>query len=113
MNFFWTIDKPIASLSTCHLGVLPWMAILLSLETDLFQQLINIARFIELWMFLRLCVSAYVCAAFNQLEVALQIYCHSLLHTPFNNLYSIHNCLLCENPGYECPLVTKNEKINI
>ena len=27
----WTLDKPMASLLTCHLGVLTWMAILLNL----------------------------------------------------------------------------------
>ena len=26
-NNCWTLDKPMASLSTCHLGLLPWMAI--------------------------------------------------------------------------------------
>ena len=31
MDNCWTLDKPMASLSTCHLGVLPWMAILLNL----------------------------------------------------------------------------------
>ena len=46
-------------------------------------------------------------------EVALQIYCHSLFYTLFNNLYSIHNCLLCKNPGNVSPLVTTNEKFNI
>ena len=54
-----------------------------------------------------------VCVSFNQVEVALHIYCHSLFHTPFDNLYSIHNCLLCKNPGNESPLVTKHEKRNI
>ena len=34
-----------ASVSTCRLGVLPWMAILMT-RTTLFEQLINIARFI-------------------------------------------------------------------
>ena len=49
----WTLDKPVASLSTCHLDV----------------------------------------------------------HAPFNNLYSIHNCLLCRKPRNESPLVIKNEKV--
>ena len=47
------------------------------------------------------CMSAYVCASFNEVAVASHIYCHSLFHIPFNNLYSIHNCLLCKNPGNE------------
>ena len=41
----WTLDKPMDSLSTCHLGVLPSMAILFNLDgTVLFEQLLNIAR---------------------------------------------------------------------
>ena len=59
----------------------------------------------------RACVSAYACVAFNQVEVALQIYFQPLFHTPFYNLYSIHNCLLCKNPGNVSPL--GNEKFNI
>ena len=78
MKTFWTLDKPIASLSTCHLGVLPWMAILLNLAifygTVLFEQLINIARYIETWMFVRVRVSAYACVSFNRVEIALHIY---------------------------------------
>ena len=62
---------------------------------------------------MRVCVSSYVCVSFNQVEVALHIYWHSLFHIPFNNLYSIHNCLCCMNPGIESSLVTKNEKLNI
>ena len=31
MNNRWTLDKPMVSLSTCHLNVLPLMAILLTL----------------------------------------------------------------------------------
>ena len=31
MKNCWTRDKPMASLSTCHLGLLPWMAVLLNL----------------------------------------------------------------------------------
>ena len=54
------------------------------------------------------CVRECVCASFNQLEVALHIYCHSLFSIPFTNLHSIHNFLLCKNPGNESPLVTKN-----
>ena len=54
MLFVWTLDKPMASLSTCHLIVLPWMAILLNIVilygTALFEQLINIARYIEMWI---------------------------------------------------------------
>ena len=30
-NNCWTLDKPNASLSTCHLDILPWAAILLNL----------------------------------------------------------------------------------
>ena len=78
----WTLGKPMASLSTCHLGVLSWMAILLILVIfyviALFEQMINIARFIEMWMFVCVCVSAYV-----EVEVALRLHCHSLFHTPF------------------------------
>ena len=40
-------------------------------------------------------------ASFNQVEVALHIFFHSLFHIPVNNLYSIHSCLLCKNPGSE------------
>ena len=61
----------------------------------------------------RVYVSAYVRVSFNQVEVALHIYFHSLFPTPFNNSYSIHNCLLCKNPGNESTFVTKNEKLNI
>ena len=39
--------------------------------TALFEQLINIAQYIETWMFVRVCVSAYVCVSFSQVEVAL------------------------------------------
>ena len=56
-------------------------------------------------------MSAYVNVAFNQ--VALQKHCHSPFHIPFNNLYSIHNCLLFMNPGNVSPLETTNEKLNI
>ena len=69
----------------------------------LFEQLITIARLIDMWMFVRVCVSV-------EIEVALHIYFHSLLHTPFNNSHSIHNCLLCTNPGNESPLVIKKLK---
>ena len=49
MNIFWTLDKPMASLSTCHLGLLPWMAILLNLakvlkfadDTKVFRKVTN------------------------------------------------------------------------
>ena len=58
-------------------------------------------------------MGVYVRVSFNQVEVALHIYFHSLCPTPFNNSYSIHNCLLCKNPRNESSLVTKNEKLNI
>ena len=58
-------------------------------------------------------VSAYACVSFNQVEVALSTCCHSLFHTPFTNLYSIQNCLLCANPGNVSPLVNIHEKLNI
>ena len=100
-----------ASLSICHLVVLPWMAILLNFDgIALFEQLIHIARFIKMWVFVRVCVSAYVRVSFNKVEVALHIYFHSLFHIPFNNLYSIHNCLLCKNPRIESFMVIKNEQ---
>ena len=56
--------------------------------------------------------SANACVSFNQVEVALSTYCHSLFHAPFNNLNSIHNCLLCANPGNVSPLVNIHD-INI
>ena len=85
-----------------HLVVLPWVTILLNCYgTALFEQLIHIARFIEIWMFVRVCVSAYVCVSFNQVEVALHIQCHSLFYIPVNNLYSIYSCLWCKNTGNE------------
>ena len=69
----WTLDKPMASVSTC-LSILPWMAILLNLYgTALLEQLMNIARFVKMWMFLPVCVSAYVCVPFSQVELALQM----------------------------------------
>ena len=58
-------------------------------------------------------MSAYVCVSFNQVEIVLHTHCYSLFHTPFNNLYSIHNWLLCKNLGNVSTLVTKNEKLNI
>ena len=58
-------------------------------------------------------MSAYACVSFNQVDVALHIFFHSLFHTPFNNIYLIHNCLLCKNPGNVSHLVTTNEKLNI
>ena len=103
------------SLSTFHPGVLRWAAILFYLFkplcTHLFEQLINISQFIEMWMFVRVCVSAYVFASFNQIKVALCMYCHSLFHTPFNNLNSIHYCLLRNNPGKLFRLVINNENL--
>ena len=50
----------------------------------LFEQLINILRLIKMWLFV--CVSAYVCVSFYQVEIALQIYYHSPFHIPFNNI---------------------------
>ena len=99
-----------ASLSVCHLDVSHWMAILLSIVTfygtNLFEQLINIARFIEMW---RVCVSAFVFASFNQLELAIHIYCHSLFHTSLNDSHFSQNCLLCKIPGNESRFfVTQN-----
>ena len=103
-----------ASLYTCHLGVLPWMAICFNLVHlllhTLFEQLINIARYIEIWIVVH--AIAYVCVSFNQVEVALHIYFHPLFHTPFNNLYSTHSCLLCKNLGNLFPLVTKYVTFN-
>ena len=60
---------------------------------------------------MRTCVSAYMRVPFNQVEVALRVYFHSLFYTPFNN--SIHKCLLCTNPGDDSPLVIKIEKLNV
>ena len=80
-------------------------------STSLFKQLINIARFIEMWMIVRVCVSAHVRVSFNQVQAALHIYFHLLFPTQFNNSHFIHNCLLCKNPGNEFPLVTKNESL--
>ena len=54
-----------------------------------------------------------MCVSFNQVEVALHTYFHSLFHSPLNNLHFSHNCLIYKNPGNEPPLVTKNEKLNI
>ena len=58
------------------------MAVLLNLVSfygiALFKQLINIARCIEMWMFV--CVSGYVCISFNQLEVALHIYIYIYIY---------------------------------
>ena len=51
---------------------------------------------------------AYVCASFDQVEVTSHLYFHSLFHVPFNNLYSIHHCLLCKNQGNESASVIKN-----
>ena len=59
MTIVWTLDKPMASLPTCHLVVLHWMTILFNRVNfcmALFEQFINIARFIEMWMFVRVCV---------------------------------------------------------
>ena len=58
-------------------------------------------------------VREYVCVSFNQVEIALHIYCHSLFHTPFNNLYSIYNCLLCQNQKNVSLLITKYDMLNI
>ena len=59
--------------------------------TALFEQLTNIERFIEMRMVVRVCMSGYVYVSFSHEEVALHINCHSLFHSPVNNLYSIHN----------------------
>ena len=58
-----------------------------------------------------LCVRACVRVSFNQIGIALYIYRHSLFHTAFNNLYSIHNCLFFVNPGNVSPLITKQEML--
>ena len=42
--------------------------------TALFEQLINTVRFIEMWMFVRVCIRAFVCVSFNQVEVTLHLY---------------------------------------
>ena len=54
---------------------------------------------VYVFMYVSVYVSVYVCVSFNKVEVALQIYCHSVFHTPFSNLYSIHNCLLGNYSG--------------
>ena len=52
-----TLDKSVASLYTSHLGDFPWMAIWLNLYgTALFEQVINIERLIEMWMFVYVCI---------------------------------------------------------
>ena len=81
---------------------------LVQLLNPKFEQLIYIERLIEMWMFVGVCVSGYVCVSFSQVEVASNTYCQSLFHPLCNNLYSIHNCLLSKNPGNVSPLVTKN-----
>ena len=53
MKHFCILNEPMVSLSTCHPGVLPWATILFNLDdffygTALFEQLINIARFVEM-----------------------------------------------------------------
>ena len=78
-----------ASLSTYHLGVFIWVTICSILLTTLhctalFEQLINIVRLIEMWMFVRVCVSAYVCVSFNQVEVALHIYIYIYIYIVIN-----------------------------
>ena len=50
---------------------------------------------------------------FDHAEVLLHMYCYSLFHTLFNNLHSIHICLLCKIPDKVSPLVSNNEKLNI
>ena len=35
---FWPLDNPVTSLSTCHLGVLPWVTILLNLDLNTLLQ---------------------------------------------------------------------------
>ena len=67
-------------LDSCHLGVLPWIAILLNLYgIAVFEQMINVLFTIQ----------------------------------SYNNVCSIHNCLLYKNPGNESPLVAKHETFNI
>ena len=51
MNNYWTVDKPMAAFTTCHLGLLLTIAILLNLYgTAPFEQLLNSARLIEMWL---------------------------------------------------------------
>ena len=57
---------------------------------------------------MRVCVSAYVCVSFHQVEDALRIYC--LFYTPFNKNIFHSQLFLCKNPRNESPLVAKNEK---
>ena len=51
-------------------------------------------------------MSAYMRVSFDQVEVALHIYLNSPFPTPFNDSYSVYNCLLCKNPENEPTLVT-------
>ena len=68
----WTLDKPMASLFTCHQGVLPWITILLNLyDAALFEQLIKWHDSLKCGCS---CVDAYVCLSSNHVDVALQIY---------------------------------------
>ena len=58
MTNCWTFDRPMASLSTSYLGMLPWMVTLLNLDgTAVFEQLINVAHFFKKWRFVHMCVS--------------------------------------------------------
>ena len=53
VKHFWTLDKPMASLSTCHMGVLPWMAILLNLVrmyVDTLKVTLGNTLLINMWM---------------------------------------------------------------
>ena len=47
------------------MGVLRWMAILSNLVRCLFEQLINIARYIERCVFVRMYVNAYMYVLFH------------------------------------------------
>ena len=61
--------------------------------TALFEQLINIPRFIEMWM--RVSVKASVCASFNQVEshyinIAIHYFIlRSIIYIPFTIVYYV------------------------
>ena len=87
---------------------LNWFVLMFEFFTSV--QLINMARYIEMWVFVR--VRVRVCII--QLSRSRITYILEFtIYSPFNNLYSIHNLLLCKNPRNECHLVTKNETLNI
>ena len=62
-----TLDKPMTSLSTCHQGILPWMAILLnlvkSLPPDTSKLCITFGYVVMLLLVLRLMVFRWVIPA--------------------------------------------------